>query len=168
MARPRRRRTRPPTATTRIQTNGASEGRMQSTYEYVPMIPNSTKPHPKLSAAAVFALAALLVSVTLPAAPQGQSQDGPTITPNYKDADLSQIIQAVSEVTGKNFIIDPRVNAKVTMLSATPITPAAFYEAFLAVLQVHGYVAGPAGKVIKIIPNPDARQLPSTARPADR
>src|ERR1700738_641447 len=129
------------------------------------MMPKSTKPHPKLRAAAVLALAALLVSVTLPAAPQVKNQDGPTITPNYKDADLSQIIQAVSEVTGKNFIIDPRVNAKVTMLSATPMSPAAFYEAFLSVLQVYGYVAVPAGKVIKIVPNTDARQLPANDLP---
>ncbi len=60
------------------------------------------------------------MTAALPAAPQSEAQEGATITPNYKDADLSQIIQAVSEVTGKNFIIDPRVNAKVTMLSATP------------------------------------------------
>jgi len=119
------------------------------------MMPNSPKPQPKARIAAVLALAALLASLTLPAAAQVKSQDGPTITPNYKDADLSQIIQAVSEVTGKNFIIDPRVNAKVTMLSATPMSPAAFYEAFLSVLQVYGYVAVPAGKVIKIIPNTD-------------
>ncbi len=101
----------------------------------------------------------------MPAAPQEKPQDGPTITPNYKDADLSQIIQAVSEVTGKNFIIDPRVNAKVTMLSATPMSPAAFYQAFLSVLQVYGYVAVPAGKVIKIIPNTEARQEPSIDLP---
>jgi general secretion pathway protein D len=131
------------------------------------MMPNSTKLHPKLRAAAVFALAALLVSGTLPAAPQVKSEDGPTITPNYKDADLSQIIQAVSEVTGKNFIIDPRVNAKVTMLSATPMSPAAFYEAFLSVLQVYGYVAVPAGKVIKIIPNTDQRVVPANDLPAN-
>ncbi|HEY4443199.1 MAG TPA: type II secretion system secretin GspD [Steroidobacteraceae bacterium] len=131
------------------------------------MMPNSTKPHPKLRAAAVLALAALLVSATLPAAPQRNSQEGPTITPNYKDADLSQIIQAVSEVTGKNFIIDPRVNAKVTMLSATPMTPAAFYEAFLSVLQVYGYVAVPAGKVIKIIPNTDQRVVPANDLPTN-
>ena len=72
---------------------------------------------------------------------------------------MSQIIQAVSEVTGKNFIIDPRVNAKVTMLSSTPMSPAAFYEAFLAVLQVYGYVAVPAGKVIKIVPNTDTEAI---------
>src|SRR5450631_2618077 len=132
------------------------------------MMPNSTKPPPNSRFAAVLALIAVLVSVSIPASPQqARPQDGPTITPNYKDADLSQIIQAVSEVTGKNFIIDPRVNAKVTMLSATPMSPAAFYEAFLAVLQVYGYVAVPAGKVIKIIPNTDARQLPANDLPND-
>ncbi len=130
------------------------------------MMPNSTKPQLKPRVAAVLALAALLVSATL-AAPPLKPEDGPTITPNYKDADLSQIIQAVAEVTGKNFIIDPRVNAKVTMLSATPMSPAAFYEAFLSVLQVYGYVAVPAGKVIKIVPNTDARQLPANDLPND-
>jgi general secretion pathway protein D len=114
------------------------------------------------------ALTVLLLALSLPAAAAPpRPPEGATITPNYKDADLSQIIQAVSEVTGKNFIIDPRVNAKVTMLSATPMSPAAFYEAFLSVLQVYGYVAVPAGKVIKIIPNTDARQLPSIDLPTE-
>ncbi|HEY1315499.1 MAG TPA: type II secretion system secretin GspD [Steroidobacteraceae bacterium] len=132
------------------------------------MMPNSNNPQTKTRIAAVLALAAaLLVSAASPAAPPAKpQQDTPTITPNYKDADLSQIIQAVAEVTGKNFIIDPRVNAKVTMLSATPMSPAAFYEAFLSVLQVYGYVAVPAGKVIKIVPNTDARQLPANDLPA--
>src|ERR1700678_2597 len=133
------------------------------------MMPNSAKTQPKLFLAPVLAIAfaAPLVSTTTlqAAAPSTKAQDGPTITPNYKDADLSQIIQAVGEVTGKNFIIDPRVNAKVTMLSATPMSPTAFYEAFLSVLQVYGYVAVPAGKVIKIIPNTDARQVPANDLP---
>ncbi len=129
------------------------------------MMPTPFRPQPPPRMGAVLALCALLVSLSLPAAPQTRIADGPTITPNYKDADLSQIIQAVGEVTGKNFIIDPRVNAKVTMLSSTPMTPAAFYEAFLAVLQVYGYVAVPAGKVIKIIPNTDARQVPANDLP---
>src|SRR5580658_7999975 len=132
----------------------------------VAMTSNSTEFHSKRRVAAL-ALTCLLVSVTLSAAPQPapKPQEGATITPNYKDADLSQIIQAVAEVTGKNFIIDPRVNAKVTMLSATPMSPGAFYEAFLSVLQVYGYVAVPAGKVIKIVPSTDSRQLPSIDLP---
>jgi general secretion pathway protein D len=138
------------------------------------MMPQIFNPQRASGMTGACALSVLLMSVCLPAQPQQRQQpqqprpqEGATITPNYKDADLSQIIQAVSEVTGKNFIIDPRVNAKVTMLSATPMSAAAFYEAFLSVLQVYGYVAVPAGKVIKIIPNTDARQLPSIDLPND-
>ena len=81
-----------------------------------------------------------------------------TITPNYKEADIRQIVEAVGEVTGRNFIIDPRVNAKVTMLSSTPMSAEAFYEAFLSILQVHGYVAVTSGDLIKIVPDATARQ----------
>ncbi len=98
----------------------------------------------------------LLTVITLPVLAQQQ----PTITPNYKDADLRQIVEAVGEVTRKNFLIDPRVDAKVTMLSATPLTPDAFYEAFLSILEVHGYVAVTTGDIIKILPNASARQYP--------
>jgi len=89
----------------------------------------------------------------------GQAQ-GATITPNYKDADIRQIIEAVGEVTGRNFVIDPRVTAKVTMLSTTPMSPDAFYEAFLSILAVYGFVAVPSGDVIKILPDANARQMP--------
>lgn len=82
-----------------------------------------------------------------------------TITPNYKDADIRQIIEAVGEVTKKNFIIDTRVNAKVTMLSSTPMSADAFYEAFLSILAVHGFVAIPTGDIIKIVPDATARQF---------
>jgi len=93
----------------------------------------------------------------LVAAPLALSQQA-TITPNYKEADIRQIVEAVGEVTGRNFIIDPRVNAKVTMLSSTPMSADAFYEAFLSILQVHGYVAVTTGDLIKIVPDATARQ----------
>ncbi len=83
-----------------------------------------------------------------------------TITPNYKDADLQQVIEAVGAITGNNFIIDPRVKAQVTMVSSTPMSADAFYEAFLSILQVYGYVAVPSGDVIKILPDANARQMP--------
>ena len=93
------------------------------------------------------------------------AQEGAQITPNYKDADLGQVIEAVSQVTGKNFIVDPRVRAQVTMLSTAPMSPAAFYEAFLAILQVHGFIAVPSGSVIKIMPDATARQVPANDLP---
>jgi general secretion pathway protein D len=90
----------------------------------------------------------------------GNAVAQPTVTPNYKDADIQQIIEAVGEITGKNFIIDPRVKAQVTMVSSTPMSADAFYEAFLSILQVYGFVAVPSGGVIKILPDANARQLP--------
>jgi general secretion pathway protein D len=90
---------------------------------------------------------------------------GQHITPNFKDADLTQIAEAVSATTGRNFIIDPRVRTQVTMLSSTPMSPEAFYQAFLSILQVHGFVALPAGGVIKIVLDANARQYPSNDLP---
>ena len=107
-----------------------------------------------------------LVGAVLPQRVTAQAQAQGAITPNYKEADLSQIIEAVSAVTGKNFIVDPRVRAQVTMLSSTPMSPAAFYEAFLSILQVHGFVAVPAGDVIKILPDANARQIPGNDLPS--
>jgi general secretion pathway protein D len=106
---------------------------------------------------------AALLCLTLPLA--AGAQQGAQITPNYKDADLGQVIEAVSQVTGKTFIVDPRVRAQVTMLSTTPMNPAAFYEAFLAILQVHGFIAVPQGNVIKILPDATARQVPANDLP---
>jgi general secretion pathway protein D len=87
-------------------------------------------------------------------------QAGPQIMPNYREADIRQIIEAVGEVTGRNFLVDPRVRAQVTLLSFSPMSPDAFYEAFLATLQVHGYVALDAGDIVKIVPDANARQMP--------
>jgi len=82
------------------------------------------------------------------------------ITLNLKDADIRALISTVSKFTGKNFIIDPRVKAKVTVISANTLTPEAVYEVFLSVLQVHGYAAVPTGSVIKIVPEVNAKQGP--------
>ena len=83
------------------------------------------------------------------------------VTPNYVGVEIRAIIQAVSAVTGRNFIIDPRVRQEVTMIASTPMSPDAFYEAFLSILQVHGYAAVESGEVIKIIPDASVRQFPT-------
>jgi general secretion pathway protein D len=99
------------------------------------------------------------------AASLASAQQAQRITPNFKDADITQIAEAVSAATGKTFIVDPRVRAQVTMLSSTPMSPAAFYETFLSILQVYGFIAVPAGNVVKILPDANARQIPSVDLP---
>ena len=103
---------------------------------------------------------ALILTLVLTGPGQAQDVSEITITPNYKEADIRQIIEAVGEVTGRNFIIDPRVNGNVTMLSSTPMSPDAFYEAFLSILEVYGFVAINTGDITKILPNASARQYP--------
>ena len=91
---------------------------------------------------------------------------GQRITPNFKDADIGQVIEAVAAATGKTIIPDPRVRStNVTMLSQTPMSPDAFYEAFLALLQVHQYVAVESGGIIRILPEANARQMPNIDLP---
>ena len=80
------------------------------------------------------------------------------VTLNLKDADIATLIQTVSEVTGRNFIVDPRVKGKVTVISASPMDEDGLYETFLAVLQVQGFAAIPSGDTIKIVPETNARQ----------
>jgi len=101
-------------------------------------------------------LAVAALSVASLALAQQQSLG---VSLNYKDADIRKVVEAVSEVTGKNFILDPRVTGKVTLLSSTPMSPDTFYEAFLSILQVHGYVAVTSGDLIKILPDATARQF---------
>jgi general secretion pathway protein D len=118
------------------------------------------------SRVAVLAAACALTWGSAPAQQQQQqAQQQATITPAFRDADLTQVIEAVNQITGKTIIVDPRVRAQVTILSTAPMTPDAFYEAFLSILQVHGFVAVPLGKIIKIIPDANARQVPGDDLP---
>jgi len=63
---------------------------------------------------------------------------------NMKGADINAFIGTVAEITGKNFIVDPRVKGKITVISSTKkLTKAQVYQVFLAVLEVHGFAAVP-------------------------
>lgn len=80
---------------------------------------------------------------------------------NLRNADIRAVIGEVSRVTGKNFLIDPKVQGKISIISSTPISDKELYQVFLSMLQISGYAAIPSGNVIKIIPNSDARTTSS-------
>ena len=82
------------------------------------------------------------------------------VTLNLKDADIRSFIETVAEATGRNFVVDPRVKAKVTVVSARPMNRQEVYQVFLSVLQVHGYAAVQVGEIIKILPDVNAKQGP--------
>ena len=79
-------------------------------------------------------------------------------TLNLKAADIAVLVQTVSEITGKSFIVDPRVEGRVTVISSKPQSADEIYETFLSVLRVHGFAAVSAGSMIKIVPDAVAAQ----------
>ncbi|HOW74519.1 MAG TPA: type II secretion system secretin GspD [Candidatus Competibacteraceae bacterium] len=80
------------------------------------------------------------------------------VTLNLKDADINALVESMSVLTGKNFIVDPRVKGRVTIISSKSMDEKELYEVFLAVLGVHGFAAIPGDKVIKIVPAAGAKQ----------
>lgn len=77
---------------------------------------------------------------------------------NLKEADISAFISQVADITGKSFVVDPRVKGKVSVLSKEPLDADGVYELFLSVLQVHSYSAVPAGNVTLIVQENDVKQ----------
>lgn len=77
---------------------------------------------------------------------------------NVRDAELRDFIMQIASLTDKTFVIDPRVKGKVTVISGAILNADATYQLLLSVLRVNQYTAIPAGTVIKIVPQPQAKQ----------
>jgi general secretion pathway protein D len=78
---------------------------------------------------------------------------------NFRDADIRAFIEDVSMMTGRAFIVGPRVTGKVTVISEEPVSPAAVFDVFLSTLQVHGFTVTPtASGAYKIIEESRAAQ----------
>ena len=88
----------------------------------------------------------------------GQATNGKNYKINLKNADIREFTTQISAITGKSFIIDPRVKGNVTVISNTNLDAGAIYELFLSVLRVHGYAAIPAGNIVKIVQQVLAKQ----------
>lgn len=74
-----------------------------------------------------------------------------------RDTDIHELISIVAKSTGKNFIVDQQVRGKVSFITGSGLDADSLYEAFLSVLQVHGYEAVESGNLIKIVPVGKAR-----------
>jgi general secretion pathway protein D len=112
----------------------------------------TTITHWRHAAYAMFAAALLLANSVL-----AQEQ---TWKINIKNADLREFVAQVAQITGKTFVVDPRVKGNVTVISNTPMDKDAVYALFLSVLRVHNFIAMPSGDVIRVIPNAQGKQTP--------
>src|SRR5690606_38484454 len=89
---------------------------------------------------------------------------------NLRDADIRAFIQDVSRATGRSFIIDPRVQGKVTVVTDKPIGRTQYFELFLSTLRANGLVALPTGNgAFRIQPAEGAAtQAPAMAQGGNR
>lgn len=82
---------------------------------------------------------------------------------NLQDAEVKAFVNEVSHITGKDFVLDPRVNGKVTVISHRPLNKEEVYELFLGVLDVNGIIAVPSsGNTVKLVPDNIAKTKGTT------
>jgi general secretion pathway protein D len=100
-------------------------------------------------------IAILLTSATLlmplPAAAKG-------VVLNFSDVDISTMVKFISDLTGKNIIMDDRVKGKISIFSPGKLSTEEAFSVFTSVLELKGFTVVPAGKVYKIVPTSLAKQ----------
>ncbi|HMM75844.1 MAG TPA: type II secretion system secretin GspD [Gammaproteobacteria bacterium] len=126
--------------------------------------PVATFPRSRALALALFvALSPLAIAQEIApppdaAAPAAPASEEHSLTLNFKDADIRAFISAVADLTHQNFVVDPRVQGRVTVISSAPTDPDDLYEVFLSILKVHGFTAVKKDGVTKIVPEMLAKQ----------
>jgi len=82
---------------------------------------------------------------------------GAPVSLNFANADIESVIDAIGKISGKNFVIDPRVKGTINIITHTPVAPELSYEILLSALRLQGYTAIEGDGVIKIVPEADAK-----------
>ncbi len=103
-------------------------------------------------------MALALVCAALPS----RAADEP-VTLNFVNADIEAVIKAVAEITGRNFVVDPKVKGTINIISARPVPRSLVYPTLLSALRMQGFTAVEGeGGVVKIVPEADAKQQGGT------
>ncbi|MBS0328167.1 MAG: type II secretion system secretin GspD [Proteobacteria bacterium] len=116
-------------------------------------------------AAAPIAVSPIAVSPVPPAPPAGASATtaaSDSYTLNFVNADIDAVVRAVGEITGRNFLVDPRVKGTVNIVSARPVPKSLVYPTLLAALRMQGFAAVESDGVVKIVPEAEARTQSGT------
>ena len=90
------------------------------------------------------------------------------VTLNFFNADIEGVVKVMTEITGKNFVVDPRVKGTITIVSAKPMQRTLVYDVFLSALRLQGFTAVEDRGIVNILPEADAKLHPSpTFAPGD-
>lgn len=105
-------------------------------------------------------LAALLMLGGAPAwaqLPAGATAEGDKVSLNFANADIEAVIRAIGQISGKNFLVDPRVKGTLNIVTNRPVAPALTYNILLSALRLQGYTAIESNGITKILPEADAK-----------
>lgn len=91
------------------------------------------------------------------------SDDGQTWQMATRNADIQEFVAQVAKITGKTFVVDPKLKGQVNVISETPLGKDGVYELFLSVLRLQNYTAVPSGNVIRIQQSATGKQTPGAA-----
>ncbi len=100
--------------------------------------------------------AIVLVAAALLISPCRAADD--LVTLNFVNADIDAVVKAVSEMTGRNFVLDPRVKGVINIVSARPVPRSLVYPTLLSALRLQGFTAVEGDGITKIVPEADAKQ----------
>jgi general secretion pathway protein D len=84
------------------------------------------------------------------------------VTLNFVNADIEAVIKAVAEITGRNFVVDPKVKGTINIISARPVPRSLVYPTLLSALRMQGFAAVEGEGIVKIVPEADAKQQGGT------
>ena len=106
-----------------------------------------------------FTLAASLALPLTPALATEADKPGNTepVSLNFVNADIGAVIQAISKISGRNFVVDPRVKGTLNIVTARPVARNLTYPILLSALRLQGYTAIEGQGVTKIVPEADAK-----------
>lgn len=87
------------------------------------------------------------------------SQGDELVQIDFKDVELTVVIETIARITGQNFIYDDRVRGRVTIISPSPVSVNQAFAVFESVLKIKGFTAVPGpGGALKIVPIRDAKE----------
>ena len=89
--------------------------------------------------------------------PVGRGAQEEKVSLNFVNADIEEVVKAVSHITGHNFLVDPRVKGTINIVSSTPIPSSLAYDILLSALRLQGFASVESGGVTKVMPEADAK-----------
>ncbi len=103
------------------------------------------------------AIRGVAVACLFSMATMASAATGPVML-NFVNAEIDSVVRAMGQITGKNFLLDPRVKGTISISSVKPVSADLAYQILISSLRMQGFTAVEGRGVVKILPEADAKQ----------